>query len=69
MKNQPSLSRDFSHGRLHFDGIPYDGSIVNMGLMDSNGDICYILGMLKSIRKELGKKDGDTVRVIVKKRL
>ena len=63
----------FKKGRVKvhvkFDGIPYDGSIVNMGLKDSNGDICYIIGMLKSIRKELGKKDGDKVRLIVKERL
>lgn len=38
-----------------FDGVPYDGSIVNMGVKDEYGQICYIIGMLKSIRKQLNK--------------
>lgn len=51
--------------RAYFDGIPYDGSIVNMGVKDKDGNICYIIGMLKSIRQRLGKSDGDTVRMKV----
>ena len=35
-----------------FDGIPYDGSIVNMGLKNDDGSICYVIGVLKAIRKE-----------------
>ncbi|MBQ3816799.1 MAG: DUF1905 domain-containing protein, partial [Clostridia bacterium] len=34
-----------------FDGVPYIGSIVNMGVKDENGNICYVIGVLKSIRK------------------
>ena len=30
---------------------------------DENGDICYVIGILKSIRKQLDKYDGDTVEV------
>lgn len=41
-----------------FDGVPYDGSIVNMGVKDEYGQICYIIGMLKSIRKQLNKQPG-----------
>ena len=57
-------------GKVHaqFDGIPYDGSIVNMGVKDSDGNICYIIGVLKSIRKELNKNEGDIIHVIVEER-
>ena len=52
----------FGKGRVKvravFDGIPYDGSIVNMGVKDSRGNICYVIGVLKSIREKLGKKMG-----------
>ena len=63
------IRKEFGKGRakVHatFDGIPYDGSIVNMGVKDENGNICYIIGVLKSIRIKLGKSDGDTVEVQV----
>ena len=47
---------------------PYDGGIVNMGVKDEYGQICYIIGMLKSIRKQLNKQPGDSVHVVVAKR-
>ena len=63
----------FGKGRVKvhatFDGIPYDGSIVNMGVKDSQGNICYIIGVLKSIRERLGKKDGDSVHIVIEERL
>ncbi|MDD5932198.1 MAG: DUF1905 domain-containing protein [Oscillospiraceae bacterium] len=62
----------FGKGRVkvhaEFDGIPYDGSIVNMGVKDSDGNLCYIIGVLKSIRKKLEKSDGDPIHVTVKER-
>ena len=62
----------FGKGRLKvhvtFDGIPYDGSMVNMGVKDTEGKVCYIIGMLKSIRKQLNKQPGDSVHVVVAKR-
>ena len=62
----------FGKGRVkvhaEFDGIPYDGSIVNMGVKDSDGNLCYIIGVLKSIRKKLGKSNGDPIHVTVKER-
>ncbi len=62
----------FHKGRVkvhvEFDGIPYDGSIVNMGVKDSQGNICYVIGIVKSIRKRLNKGDGDWVHVIVEER-
>lgn len=61
------IRREFGKGRVRvhasFDGIPYDGSIVNMGVKDKDGSICYIIGVLKSIRKQLGKKGGDSIQV------
>ncbi len=50
---------------MTFDGIPYDGSIVNMGIKNANGDVCYIIGLLKSIREKLGKSEDDEIEVIV----
>ena len=54
--------------RATFDGIPYEGSIVNMGLKHPDGSVCYILGVLKAIRKQLGKGDGDVLHVLVEER-
>ena len=45
------LRAEFGKGRVKvhatFDGAPYDGSIVNMGLKDADGNICYIIGVTK----------------------
>ncbi len=66
------LKEEFGKGRVKvhatFDGIPYDGSVVNMGVKNADGSVCYIIGILKSIRKELGKGDGDVVHVVVTER-
>jgi hypothetical protein len=43
-----------------FDGVGYRGSIASMGG-------CMALGVLKSIRNELGKGDGDAVTVTVER--
>lgn len=63
---------EFGKGRVkvhaEFDNVPYDGSIVNMGVRNEDGSICYIIGVLKSIRKQLGKSDGDTIHVVIKER-
>ena len=63
------LRREFGKGRVKvhasFDGIPYDGSIVNMGLKKGDGSVCYLIGVLKSIRKKLNKADGDTLHVVI----
>ena len=42
-----------------FNGIPYDGSIVNMGVKNPDGSVCYIIDVLKAIRNKLNKHDGD----------
>ena len=66
------IRKEFGKGRVKvyatFDGVPYDGSIVNMGVKDENGEICYVIGVLKAIRKKLGKKDGDSIHVVITKR-
>lgn len=46
-----------------FDGEPYRGSVVNMGVKDAEGNICYIIGITKAIRQQIGKSFGDTVKV------
>jgi len=63
------IRKEFGKGRVKvhaaFNGIPYDGSIVNMGVKDENGHICYVIGVLKSIRRKLGIRDGDRLTVSV----
>ena len=67
------IRKESGKGRLKvhasFDGISYDGSIVNMGVKNDDGSICYIIGVLKSIRKRLNKKDGDTIHVVIEAEL
>ena len=67
------IRQEFGKGRVKvnatFDGIEYAGSIVNMGVRNEDGSICYIIGVLKSIRKQLGKADGDTIHVVIEERL
>ena len=67
-----NIREEFGKGRVKvhaaFDSIPHDGSIVNMGVKNEDGSICYILGMLKSIRTQLGKGDGDTVHMVIQER-
>ncbi|MCL2402538.1 MAG: DUF1905 domain-containing protein, partial [Oscillospiraceae bacterium] len=48
-----------------FDGEPYDGSIVNMGVKNDDGSVCYVIGVLKEIRAKIGKQPGDTVSVTI----
>ena len=66
------IRKEFGKGRVKvhatFDGVPYDGSVVNMGAKDENGEICYLIGVLKAIRKKLVKKDGDTIHVTILER-
>ncbi len=63
------IKKEFGKGRLKvnvtFDGQPYTGSIVNMGVKNSDGSICYIIGVLKEIRKKISKKIGDSIEVII----
>ena len=66
------IQTEFGKGRVKvhatFDGEPYDGSIVNMGVKNADGSVCYIIGILKDIRAKIGKQAGDSVRVTVRER-
>jgi len=60
------IRKEYGKGRLkvhaEFDGIPYDGSIVNMGVKNSDESICYIIGIRKDIRERLKKNVGNSLR-------
>ncbi|MCI8326531.1 MAG: DUF1905 domain-containing protein [Lachnospiraceae bacterium] len=66
------IREEFGRGRVkvhvEFDGEPYDGSIVNMGVKNADGSICYIIGVRKEIRSKIGKQPGDSVLVTVRER-
>ncbi len=66
------IRAEFGKGRVKvsatFDGEPYDGSIVNMGVEDEAGSICYIIGIRKDIRAKIGKQPGGSVRVTIRER-
>jgi len=48
-----------------FAGVPYSGSVVNMGVKDADGNTCYIIGITKAVRAAIGKSFGDMVDVII----
>lgn len=56
----------FGKGRLlvnaTFDGIPYRGQVVKMGTP------CYIIGVTRQIRRQIGKSFGDTIEVVLQER-
>lgn len=66
------IREEFGCGRVKvhatFDGEPYDGSIVNMGIKNKDGTVCYIIGLRKDIRQRIGKQPGDHVLVTIKER-
>ena len=63
------IRTEFGKGRVKvnatFDGEPYEGSIVNMGVKNSDGSICYVIGILKDIRAKISKQPGDSVHVVI----
>jgi len=66
------IRSEFGKGRVKvhaaFNGEPYDGSIVNMGVKNDDGSICYIIGVLKEIRAKIGKQPGDKITVTITER-
>lgn len=66
------IRKEFGRGRVKvhatFNGEAYDGSIVNMGVKDADGRICYIIGIRKDIRARIKKQVGDMVAVTVVER-
>ncbi len=66
------IKTEFGKGRVKvraaFDGEPYDGNIVNMGVKNADGSVCYVIGLRKDIRSKIGKQPGDTVRVRIRQK-
>jgi hypothetical protein len=66
------VRKEFGKGRVkvhaEIDGEPYDGSVVNMGIKRDDGSVCYILGILKEIRKKINKQAGSTVSIKIVER-
>jgi hypothetical protein len=66
------IKAEFGKGRakVHatFDSEPYDGSVVNMGVKNPDGTVCYIIGIRKDIRAKIGKQPGDNVHVTIRER-
>ncbi|MDR2935938.1 MAG: DUF1905 domain-containing protein [Rikenellaceae bacterium] len=66
------IRAEFGKGRVkvrtEFDGVPYDGSIVNMGVKNADGSVCHIIGIRKDIRERIGKQPGEKVWVTIRKR-
>ena len=66
------IRKEFGKGRVKvrasFDGIPYEGSIVHMGLWNPDGSPAYVIGVLKSIRERLSLGEGDVIRVRIEER-
>jgi hypothetical protein len=67
------IKAEFGKGRVKvhatYDGEPYDGSLVNMGVKNPDGSVCYIIGVRKDIRKKIGKQPGESVHVTIKERI
>ncbi|MDR1847369.1 MAG: DUF1905 domain-containing protein [Bacteroidales bacterium] len=67
------LRTEFGVGRIKveatFDGYPYNGSIVNMGIKNNDGSVCYIIGIRKDIRKAINKQPGDVIKVIIRPKI
>lgn len=66
------VKTEFGKGRIKvhatFDGVPYDGSVVNMGVKNADGSVCYIIGLRKDIRTKIGKQSGDSAHVTIQER-
>ena len=66
------VRQEFGKGRVKvravFDGAPYEGSLVNMGVKNPDGSVCYIIGVRKDIQAKIGKGPGDAVAVTVQER-
>lgn len=67
------VKAEFGKGRVKvhatFDGEPYDGSIVNMGIKNADGSVCCIIGLRKDIRAKIGKQPGECVKVTITERV
>ncbi|MDR2784020.1 MAG: DUF1905 domain-containing protein [Treponema sp.] len=66
------IKKEFGKGKVkvsaEFDGVSCDGNIVNMGVKNEDGSICYIIGIRKDIREEINKQAGNKTKVKIKER-
>ena len=66
------VKKEFGMGRVKvramFDDVLYEGSIVNMGVKNDDGSVCYIIGIPRIIREQLNKSYGDEINVSIKKK-
>lgn len=63
------IKKEYGKGRLKvlatFGGEPYSGSVVNMGVKNADGSVCYIIGLPQAIRRKTGLSFGDRVAVTI----
>ena len=61
------LRQEFGRGRVKvratFDGVVYEGSLVNIGVKNEDGSVCHIIGIRKDIRAKIKKQPGERVHV------
>jgi len=66
------IRKEFGKGRVkvhaEFDGEPYGGSIVNMGVKNGDGSVCYIIGIRQDIRAKIRKQPGERINVTIRER-
>lgn len=66
------IKKEFGKGRIKvhatFNGVDYDGSIVNMGVKNDDGSICYIIGVHKDIQQKMNKYPGDMITITIQER-
>ena len=66
------IRKEFGKGRVKvhatFDGVPYDGGVGEMGVKNEEGATCDGIGVWSSSRKLSGKKDGDSIHVVITER-
>lgn len=54
--------------RALFDGEPYGGSVVNMGVKNDDGTVCWLIDTPKEIRGKIRKQCKEPVHVILYER-
>lgn len=63
------IKKESGKGRIKvhatFNGVDYDGSIVNMGVKNDDGSICYIIGVRKDIQQKMNKYPGDMITITI----
>ena len=59
-----NIKEEFGKGRVKV----HVSSIVNMGVKNDDGTVCYIIGLRKDIREKIGKQPGDRVTITAQER-